>query len=152
MKKILIVVLLIVSFIKTEQIDIDAESFYADEKGQFMEFINATVTKKEDKLTTDKIIVDFDKKGQPLKYVASGNVKVKVFLNDKHYNASGETLTYEVKNQKYILEGDAHLTEIDTDRKVYGDLIEVDQLNGTYSVKGKDSAPAKFIFQIEDKR
>ena len=50
------------------------------------------------------------------------------------------------------------MREIDTDKKVFGELIEVNQNSGTYSVKGDEKAakgekkPVKFIFQVEDKK
>ncbi|MDR0407617.1 MAG: lipopolysaccharide transport periplasmic protein LptA [Campylobacteraceae bacterium] len=151
MKRKLIVILFLGLFAKAEHIEIDSESFFADEKNQLVEFVgNVTVTKGKDELNADKIVVYSNNSGQPFKYVASGNVYIKVFLNEKHYNAGGNTLTYETKEQKYTLEGNAFLIETDTDRKVYGETIEANQINGTYSVKGKDSEPAKFVFQVED--
>jgi lipopolysaccharide export system protein LptA len=152
MKKVVIVLLLILA-LKAEQIKIDAKEIHVNEQKQFTEFIgNATVTKGEDKLSADRIVSYFDKKGKFLKYVALGNVNVRVFLNEKHYSASGDALTYDVQNQIYILEGNAFLAETDTDKKLYGEIIEANQANGTYSIKGKDSEPAKFIFQVEDIR
>ncbi|MDR1284838.1 MAG: lipopolysaccharide transport periplasmic protein LptA [Campylobacteraceae bacterium] len=153
MKKKLIVILFLTLFAKAEQIEINADNIYVDEKSQLTEFTgNVTVTKGKDELAADKIIVYATKAGQPLKYIASGNVYVKVLLNEKRYNASGNALIYETEEQKYTLEGNAFLTEVDTDRKVYGEIIEANQISGTYSVKGKDSEPAKFVFQIEDRQ
>ncbi|MDR1554449.1 MAG: lipopolysaccharide transport periplasmic protein LptA [Campylobacteraceae bacterium] len=153
MKRKLSIVLLLTLFVKAEQIEIDAKNVYADEINQIVEFTsNVRVVKGEDKLSADKIVLYLNKKGQPLKYVASGNVHVRVLLNKKEYKADGDKLTYETENQKYTLEGNAFLSEVDTDRKVYGETIEANQINGTYSVKGKNSEPAKFIFQIEDKK
>jgi lipopolysaccharide export system protein LptA len=43
------------------------------------------------------------------------------------------------------------LHEVDSDKKIFGDEIIVDQLKGVYSVKSKDKKPVKFIFQVEDK-
>jgi lipopolysaccharide export system protein LptA len=153
MKKKLIIILSLVLFAKAEQIEIDAKEVYADDKKQLTEFVgNVIVAKGKDELKADKIVVHSNKSGQPFKYVASGNVHVRIFLNEKHYNASGNTLIYEPEDQKYTLEGNAFLTEVDTDRKVYGEIIEANQISGTYSVKGKDLEPAKFIFQVEDKK
>ncbi|MDR3178052.1 MAG: lipopolysaccharide transport periplasmic protein LptA [Campylobacteraceae bacterium] len=151
MKKGLIAVLFLALFIKAEEIKIDAKKSYADEANKFIEFTgNVTVVKGEDKLSADNITLYLDEKGRPLKYVASGGVFVKVLLNQKFYNAKGDVLTYETQNQKYTLKGNAFLSEVDTNRKIYGDIIEANQMNGTYSVEGRDLEPAKFIFQIED--
>ncbi|MDR0579803.1 MAG: lipopolysaccharide transport periplasmic protein LptA [Campylobacteraceae bacterium] len=150
MKK-LVFILFLALFVRAEEVEVKAKNVYADETNRFVEFTgNATVIKGKDKLDAQKITVHIDEKGQPLKYVALGDVKVKISLNKKQYNASGNALTYDAKNQKYILEGNAFLSEVDTDRKIYGERIEADQINGTYIVNGKELKPAKFIFQIED--
>ncbi|MDR3345865.1 MAG: lipopolysaccharide transport periplasmic protein LptA [Campylobacteraceae bacterium] len=152
MKKLLIFILT-VSFAFAAQIEVTADKFGADEKKQISEFAgNVTVIKEKDTLNADKVTINFDERKQPTKYTASGNVRVKMLLNEKHYNASGKTLIYEPALSKYTLEGDAFLSEIDTDKRVYGEKIEVDQTNGTYVVEGKSSEPAKFFFQIEDSK
>ena len=60
-------------------------------------------------------------------------------------------LIYEPKTQIYTLKGNAFLHEIDSDKKVFGDEIIVDQLNGIYNVKSKNKEPVKFIFQVDEK-
>jgi lipopolysaccharide transport periplasmic protein lptA len=44
------------------------------------------------------------------------------------------------------------LHEIETDKKVYGEKIMVNQNSGTYNVNSGKKEPVKFIFQVEDKK
>ncbi|MBS5830078.1 MAG: lipopolysaccharide transport periplasmic protein LptA, partial [Campylobacter concisus] len=98
-----------------------------------------------------KVVVHFDKKRQPVKYVATGNARAKIFMKDKHYDGKGDTLTYEPAKQTYTVTGNGYLHEVETDKNVYGDKIVVNQKDGTYSVNSDEKKPVKFIFQIEDK-
>jgi lipopolysaccharide export system protein LptA len=152
MRQILIFIAAI-SFGYCAQIEITADKFAADEKKLMSEFSgNVTIVKEKDTLSANAVTINFNEQKQPAKYTAFGNVSVKMFLNDKYYDAYGDKLIYEPNINKYTLEGGAFLREIDTDKKVYGEKIEVNQVEGTYSVEGKSAKPAKFIFQIEDKK
>ncbi|WP_103641789.1 LptA/OstA family protein, partial [Campylobacter concisus] len=96
-------------------------------------------------------VVQLEKKRQPVKYVATGNARAKIFMKDKHYDGKGDTLTYEPAKQIYTVTGNGYLHEVETDKNVYGDKIVVNQKDGTYSVNSDEKKPVKFIFQIEDK-
>jgi lipopolysaccharide export system protein LptA len=149
--RILLVFLVALGAACAAQIEVNADKFDADEKRLVSEFSgNVQVKNGNDTLKAERVVIDFDTHKQPTRYTAYGNVSAQMLLDGKHYTASGEQLTYEPKDQKYILEGSAHLSETDSGKKVYGEKIEVSQLNGTYSVVGATNEPAKFIFQIED--
>ena len=102
-------------------------------------------------LKADKVVVYFDKKRQPIKYVATGNARAKIFIKDKHYDGKGNTLTYEPAKQIYTVSGNGYLHEVETDKNVYGEKIVVNQKDGTYSVNSDEKKPVKFIFQVEEK-
>lgn len=149
--KIILLSLLFITTLFSSQVEITAKSFSADETKLTSEFIgNVNIIKESDKLTADRVLVNFNKQKQPIKYTATGNVKVKMKMNDKTYDATGHKLTYEPNENRYILLQNAFLHEIDTDKKIYGEKIEINQLTGTYKVDGNNT-PVKFIFQIEDK-
>lgn len=141
------------TLVMAEQVEINADSFFADETKQISEFKgNVDIKKgKFDELKAANVVVHFDKNRQPIKYVATGNARFKIFMRDKHYEGSGEVLTYEPVKQLYTLSKNAHLREIDTNKNVYGERIVVDQSSGTYNVNSDDKKPVKFIFQVEDK-
>lgn len=137
-----------------EQVEITSDNFFADEGKQISEFTGNVHIKKGayDELHANKVIVHFDTKRQPTKYIATGNAKFKVMMKEKHYDGKGDTLTYEPAKQLYTVSGNGHLHEVETDKNVYGERIVVDQIAGTYNVNSGEKKPVKFIFQIEDKQ
>ncbi|MDD3324094.1 MAG: lipopolysaccharide transport periplasmic protein LptA [Sulfurospirillaceae bacterium] len=137
----------------TSQVEITADKFSADEAKKISVFEgNVKVTKEKDKLTAKKIVIDFDDKKQPLKYTATGDAKINMIMNNKRYYAEAEKLVYDPIANKYTLEKKAFMHEIDTDKKVYGDFVSIDQKTGRYEVDGKQGTPVKFIFKVEDKK
>lgn len=143
-----------------EQVEVTADNFMADEiKLESVLTGNVHVKKGSyDTLDSDKIIIHFDKDRQPTKYVASGNARFKILINESQYNGKGSELTYLPKEDKYILTGNAWIEEVQTKREVFGDIISISQLDGKYEVesfrdrKSPDKKPARLIFQIEDKK
>ena len=143
----------IASTLMAAEVQVTADKFFADEKKKINIFEgNVTVIKEGDKLTAKKITIDFDDKKQPIRYVATGDAKANMIMNGKKYYGEAEKMTYEPNLSLYTFEKKAFLHEIDTDKKVYGDFIRVDQISGHYDVDGRGSAPVKFIFKVEDKK
>lgn len=113
---------------------------------------NAKVVKgKDDVLTSKEIVILFDANKQANKYIANGDAKFKIFMNDKHYNGKGNTLTYEPKKEFYTLQGNAFLEELEDKKQIYGDVITVDKIKGHYAVKSNKKAPVKLYFKVEGK-
>ena len=145
--------------VNAEQVEITSDHFFADESKFIGEFKgNVNIKKGSDLLTANRVVIYFDKNKNPLKYVATGNAKIRALIREKTYDGSGDELNYEPKENLYTITGNRFLHEINTDKKLYGELIEVNQNSGTYSVKGNENAtkgdkkPVKFIFQVEDRK
>lgn len=135
------------------QVEVTAEKFFADEKKKVSTFEgNVVITKESDKLTAKKVLIEFDDKKQPIRYIALGDARVKMIMNGKKYEGEAQKMTYTPNENVYLLEQKAFLHELDTDKKVYGDYIRADQNSGQYEVDGKGKAPVKFIFKIEDQK
>lgn len=151
--KSFIAVALFYGVVSANQVEVSADSFYADEKVGLGELVGNVLIKKgkSDTLTANRVKIYFDKNRKPQKYEAISDAKFSILLDGKKYNGSGNLLTYEPKGQIYTLKGSAFLHEVDSDKKIFGDEIIVNQLKGVYSVKSKDKKPVKFIFQVEDK-
>ena len=136
-----------------EQVEVTADKFFADEKKKISVFEgNVKVVKQSDKLLAQKVLIEFDDKKQPLRYIATGDAKVNMTMNEKKYYGEAEKMTYEPSKSTYILEKKAFLHEIESDKKVYGDYIKADQISGQYEVDGKGKAPVKFIFKVEEQK
>lgn len=135
------------------EVKVSADKFNADEITNRAKFLgHVIVTKQKDILKADKLIIDFNKKRKPTKYEATGNASIKVFIKGKEYFGKGKSLIYEPMENRYIIKGDAFFEDRTSDKKVYGELISVNQNDGKYRVDGKNNEPVKFIFQIDDKQ
>jgi len=135
------------------EVEITADKFTADEtKGISVFTGNVHIVRGKDDLKADKVVVNFDKKKQPTLYTASGHAKANLTMNGKKYFAKGNTLIYNPLTLKYIIQKNAFLQEINSDKKIYGENIRVDQMRGYYEVDGKKNKPVKFIFKIKDKK
>jgi len=153
MKSLLLLGCLTGCFLYAAEVEVTADKFFADEKKLVSIFEgNVKVVKEKDTLNANKIIIEFDAKKQPLRYIATGNAKGNMLMNGKKYYGEAEKMTYETAKSQYIFEKKAFLHEIDTDKKVFGDYIKADQISGQYEVDGKGKAPVKFIFKVEDQK
>lgn len=153
MKKWIALLLCFSSAVIAAEVEVTADKFFADEKKKISIFEgNVKVLKEGDKLTAKKVVIEFDDKKQPIRYIATGDAKGTITMNQKKYYGEAEKMIYEPNKSLYTLEKKAFLHEIETDKKVYGDFIRADQKSGYYEVDGKESAPVKFIFKVEDKK
>lgn len=152
--KIFFCIAIFFSNLFAEQIEVTADNFFADEKKFYSDLKGNVVIKKGDydTLWADSVHITFNEKKEPTKYIAKGNAKFKVLVHEKHYDGSAEELIYIPQKQIYIMNKKAFLCEKQSDKKIYGDVIEVDQKNGTYEVRSKDKKPVRMIFEIEEKK
>jgi len=151
--KLLLVILGLVTFLSAEVVEIVADKFFADERKQVTEFTgHVIITKSKDKLVADKVVINFDKDRQPLKYVATGNAKIDMVMEDRVYFGKSEKMIYDPIKNQYTLLKNAFLHEKVTNKKVYGDKIFVNQTTGRYEVESDGKKPVKFIFKVEEKK
>ena len=151
--KLIITMLSLVAVLNAETVEVVADKFFADEVKQVTEFTgHVIVTKAKDKLVANKVVINFDEKRQPLKYIATGNVKVDLMMKEKAYFGSAETMIYDPIKDQYTLVDNAFLHEKITNKKVYGNRIWVDQTTGRYEVDSDGKKPVKFIFKVEEKK
>ena len=138
-----------------DKLIIDALDFKMDDKKGISIFTGDVKMKmSQDKLNAQKVEIYFEntKDGKnPTKYIATGKVDFEINTNDKHYKGNGEKLIYEPSKQKYLVSGNGYLEDVNTNRKIYGEEIYVDQLSGEASVKGTEKKPVRFIINLENK-
>ncbi|MDR2790588.1 MAG: lipopolysaccharide transport periplasmic protein LptA [Campylobacteraceae bacterium] len=152
MRAVILFFLTVAASVFAVEVELTTDKIIVDEINLKSMFIgNVVIVKGADRLTADTAAVYFNKRQEPMRYEANGNVSAEIAINGKRYHASGENLLYDAAQNIYALSKNAFLEEIDTGRKIYGDMISVDQNNGAYTVDGS-LEPAKFIFQIDDKR
>ncbi len=154
MRYFIICLFLIVNIIyaKTENVEITSKNFEANEAKMISNFSgNVVVTKGYDAIHANKLTIYFDKKKNPIKYIATGNTKFKLMLNKKHYAGYANKIIYNPIKEIYHFIGNVFLQDVDSDKKIYGEDIKIDQKNGKYSVNSDGRKPVKFIFKVKDK-
>ena len=156
--KILLAVALAASLVSAEKLIIDAKKFEAyDSKGFSLFTGDVKLRRGLDKLDSDELEVYLskktkDKKREPLKYIATGNVSFEVVTNGKEYEGKGDKVIYNPKEFKYTIIGNGYLKEKIEDKTLYGERIYIDQATGEANVKGTSKKPVRFILNIEDSK
>jgi len=146
------------SFLFSEKLIIDANKFEAyDEKNLSIFTGNVKMVKAKDELKSDRLDVYLSKKSaktkrEPLKYIATGSVEFKIKTADKSYEGKGDKVVYEPKKMKYVITGNGFLKEINEDKRLFGDIIIIDQITGEAKVSGTKNKPVRFIIDIADNK
>ncbi|MBS9778782.1 MAG: lipopolysaccharide transport periplasmic protein LptA [Campylobacteraceae bacterium] len=149
--RIFILYFIIISFSFARQVEITADKFSANEVTGMGEFVgNVTIKKGKDILKSNMLIVKFNQKRKPTKYIAKGNVFISINIKDKKYLGKGDKLIYDPIKDRYSLEGNAFLEDKISNKKIYGNSIHVNQKDGKYDVDSSQNGPVKFVFQIDD--
>ena len=139
---------------QTETLIIDSQDFQADDKKGVSIFTgNVKIKMGQDKLNADRVDVFFttDKNNAkvPLKYEATGKADFEIVTKDKHYIGNGDKIIYSPQKEEYTIIGNGFIEEKNDDRKIYGDTIFVNQLNGEAKVKGSENKPVRFIINVD---
>ncbi|MCK9162236.1 MAG: lipopolysaccharide transport periplasmic protein LptA [Arcobacter butzleri] len=155
MKYLILFFILCSTLFADNQLIIDSNFFEADDqKGVAIFTGNVKVTKIEDKLNCDKLVVNMIKDNQnqqtPEKYTATGNVDFNVYSNDKVYYGKGDTVIYEPFKNRYTIFGNGYLEEKTDGRILYGEEIYLDEITAQAKVVGKESKPVRFMMKLQD--
>ena len=152
MAKYQIALILSLSIALAKQLEISAASFYADEKkGQNTLSGDVIIKQDKDILRANKVIILTNSKRKPYKYIASGNARFEISLDDKNYRGRGEEFVYLVEADTYEINGKAYIEELQSGKKLYGDKISIDRKSKLYSVSSKQGAPARFVFDLDER-
>lgn len=140
-----------------EKLIIDSTKFEADDPAGITIFTgNVKMIKSEDLINCDKLTVyiqtDAAGKKTAKEYVAVGKVDFKIVTNGKIYTGNGDKVIYNPLQSKYTILGNGFLFDQTMDRKVYGNEIFINELNGEATVNGDNQKPVRFIIKLEDKK
>ncbi|WP_419764993.1 MAG: lipopolysaccharide transport periplasmic protein LptA [Arcobacter sp.] len=154
--RIFLIISIFCSFLFAEKLIIDANNFEAyDEKGLSIFTGNVKMVKAKDELESDRLDVYLSEKKanakrEPLKYIATGNVKFKVKTADKSYEGKGDKVVYEPKKMQYVITGNGFLKEVSEDKRLFGNKIVINQISGEAKVSGSEDKPVRFIIDLAD--
>lgn len=153
MARLVLAFLFCLSMLHCNKLEITADVFHGDEN-KLVNVLsgNVIVKKQRDTLRANTLTIFTDKNKNAIKYIASGNVSFEIFLKDKFYKGRAAEFIYDVKSDTYELNKRAYIQENNTERRLYGDKIMVNNKAQTYTVFGesKENKPARFIFKLDN--
>ena len=157
MKKILILLNIFTALVLAEQVKIIADSFKGNEKKGLTVFSgNVKITKGHDELNASKVTVYTDTERTPYKYEAEGDVSFYIDLKDTNmtYKGDAQKVVYSPLKQEYQFFTNVHLYQLGTNRKVFGNEVQLNAKDGNAKAIGKDKTPVIMIFNVkeEDKK
>ncbi len=155
MKKILFVLNLLALSLLAEQVKIVADAFEGDQRKGVTTFLgNVKITKGSDELNASRVSVYTDKDRTPYRYEAEGSVSFYIDLKDNNMTYKGDAgkVVYFPLKKEYQFYQDVHLYQIGTNRKVFGDEVKLNAVDGNAKAIGKEKAPVIMIFNVEDKK
>jgi len=149
--KSIMMLIFFVSFIFSEILHITSKKFFYNSnelKSVFIGDVNAT--KGKDNILADRMIIYFNKNKKPIKYVAEGNVRFFLILdNNESLKGKCSKLTYNFLNENIILEGNVFVRKIETNESVSGDKLVINRKTKDIEVIG-NKKPVNIILKVEE--
>jgi len=154
MKKILMLFFMtFLAFLSADVIDITADHFHADDLTKEAYFDgNAHIQQGQNSFSASRVVVYFNKKKKATKYEAKGSVSFDLVENGIHYRGKAENVLYAPDSSLYFFSGNVELEDVTNNRKISAQSITLDLNTGLADIKGSDSAPVHFRFEIEDRQ
>ena len=149
---ICVVLGLCASLASAENLDIQAQKVFADEKkGVTIATGKVKMVKGEDKLNADEVRIYVNKARKPLKFEAIGNVDFLLLTQDgRRLKGKSDTLIYLVDANEYQLIGRAQVQEIGKPNFLRGEKITLNNDNNFANVESSSSAPVRVIIDLND--
>lgn len=154
MKKVLVVLCICIIPLLAEQVKITADAFEGNEKKGITTFSgNVKIKKENDELNASKVTVFTDKDRNPYRYEAEGEVSFYIDLPDNNATYKGDAgkVIYLPVKQEYQFFTNVHLYQLGTNRKVFGNEVILNAIDGNAKALGKEKAPVIMIFNVKDK-
>lgn len=153
MKYKLLSILLTVTTLASSELQIKANSFKGDENTGVAVFSGDVKIKKlNDKLNASKVTVYTNKKNEPTKFIAVGNVSFTIETKTKAlYKGVAGKAIYTPATKEYHFFKNVHLQQVDEQKEILGDEVLLKTIEGKAYAKGVASEPVIMIFNIADK-
>ena len=133
------------------QLEVSANAIQSDlKKGETILTGNVIVIKDEDKLWADKVVIEINKKNQPLKYTATGNVRFYAKMPNKEVNGRAKKAMYDVQKDEYRLIDNAMVEESNKHNIIRGNLIVFNPTTEEASIKGSNQKPSVITFTMDN--
>lgn len=107
------------------------------------------VIRGEDRLWADQVIIETNKKRQPQKYTATGNVRFYAKLPDKEVRGQAKKAIYDVQKDEYQFIDSASIEEVGNKNLITGNLIVFNMKTQEASVRGSSHRPGVITFTMD---
>lgn len=151
--KIIFFISLFMTLSSAEELKVISENFKGDQQKGISVFTgNVKVTKGLDELNASKVTIYTDKTNKPVKYVAEGDVSFYIVTELKErYRGKSQTAVYLPNESEYQFYKKVDLIRIDEYRRVKGDKVVVNTIQGQAAAQSADNEPVIMIFNLEEK-
>ncbi|MFT7859607.1 MAG: lipopolysaccharide transport periplasmic protein LptA [Sulfurimonas sp.] len=152
MKLLTFFLLFLQTALLADQLQIQAQSFYADEKEGISIFKgDVSIIKGYDELNASKVTVYVDKERSPTKFVAEGDVAFKVQTKDNaKYEGVAQKAVYLPNKKEYNFYKDVHLKQLGDKKEIKGDEVILKVLENKAYAKGAKKEPVIMIFEFKE--
>jgi len=151
MKKFLFFLIIFIGMLNAEELKVTSKYFHYDmakKESVFKGDVNAT--KGKDNILSNEMIVFFDKNKKPLKFMAIGNVRFIISLDENStYKGKSDKLVYQLHNGNIILNGNAKIIKLETNESVKGNQIVLNRFTKNAEVTG-GKKPVEIIIKVNE--
>ncbi|MEA2072657.1 MAG: lipopolysaccharide transport periplasmic protein LptA [Campylobacterota bacterium] len=152
MKHIIILIIFLNTIAFGQELKIKANVFQADEKKGISIFEgDVNIVKKNDELNASKVTIYTNKKNQPVKYIALGNVAFKIATKQgAKYEGTANKVIFLPKDKEYHFYENVFLRQINEKKEIQGDEVILNITDGQAYAKGVKKGPVIMIFDIAE--
>lgn len=150
--KYMVFLTLFLTSLLSQELRIKANEFSADEKVGLSVFQgDVSILKGADELNASKVSVFTDKKHQPTKFIADGNVSfsIKTKKGSLYQGKAGKVIYIPLKKE-YLFLKNVHLKQIDEKKEIIGEEVVLKTVEGIAYAKGVKKEPVIIIFKLPE--
>lgn len=152
MKKIIIIALFSIVSLFAEELKVLSQNFKADQpKGVSVFTGNVIVTKGSDELNASKVTIYTDSSRKPTKMVAEGDVSFYIVTESREkYKGKSQRAVYLPNEKEYQFYTKVDLIRMDDFRRVKGDQVVVNTIQGHASAQSTNNEPVMMVFTLQE--
>lgn len=152
MKLLTTMFFILMTILNAQELKIKANTFDGDEIAGVSIFTGeVNVIKENDELNASKVTIYTDKKRQPTKFVAVGDVSAHIQTEKGAiYNGKAQKAIYYPNKKEYHFFKDVYLQQVDEKKEITGDVVILKTIEGKAYAKGAKSEPVIMIFKLKE--
>lgn len=152
MKFLIVLSVLITQFLIAQELKVKANAFDMDDKKGISIFTgDVSIVRGKDELNASKVTIMTDKKHNPIKFIALGNVSFLIQSeNGLKYKGKAGKVIYIPKKKEYYFYKNVHLKQLNEKKEIMGDEVVLKAIDGKAYAKGAKSEPVIMIFNIDN--